>query len=85
MTSYTTADTKERTFREASKSALLLIFFRVFSPALVDVILILTPWAAKGGVGTVGEEHLLAVLTQSQRPCVIHQHKAEHHLDAQEQ
>ena len=82
MTSYTTADTKERTFRDASKSALLLIFFRIFAPALVDVILILAPWAAKIGVGAVREEHILAVLAQPQRPVIVHQQEAEHHLDA---
>ena len=85
MTSYTTADTKKRTFREAPKSALLLILFRIFAPALIDVILILAPWAAKGGVGTIGEEHFLAVFAQPQWSVIVHQQEAEHHLDTQEQ
>src|SRR5699024_9616856 len=57
----------------------------VLSPALVDIILVLAPWAAKGGIGPAAQEHLLAVLAQAQGLVTVYQHEAEHHLDAQQQ
>ena len=48
-------------------------------------VLVLAPWAAKGGVGPAAQEHLLAVLAQAQGLIPVHQHEAEHHLDAQQQ
>src|SRR5699024_1455057 len=57
----------------------------VLSPALVDIVLIFAPWAAKGGVGPTAQEHLLAVLAQAQGLVTVHQHEAEHHLDTQQQ
>ena len=58
----------------------LHIFVRLFSPALVDIVLVLAPWAAKGGVGPAAQEHLLAVLAQAQRLVTVHQHETEHHV-----
>ena len=49
----------------------------VLSPALVDIVLIFAPWAAKGSVGPAAQEHLLAVLAQAQGLVTIHQHKPE--------
>ena len=64
----------------------LSIFIAVFLPAaLIDIILILAPGAAKCGIGAAAQEYLLAVLAQPQRLLSIHQHEAEHHLDAQQQ
>ena len=62
------------------------IFIAVFlPPALIDIILILAPGAAKCGIGPAAEEHLLAVLAQPQGFRIVHQQEAEHHLDAQKQ
>ena len=64
----------------------LSIFIAVFLPAaLIDIILILAPGTAKSGIGAAAQEYLLAVLAQPQRLLSIHQHEAEHHLDAQQQ
>ena len=52
---------------------------------LVDIILVFAPWAAEGRIGPAAQEHLLAVLAQAQGLVIVHQHKAEHHLDAQQQ
>ena len=49
------------------------------------VVLILAPGAAKGGVGVTAQEHFPAVLAQPQGMFIVHQHKAEHHLDAEQQ
>ena len=49
------------------------------------IVEILAPWAAKGGIGPAAQEHLLAVLAQAQGLVTVHQHEAEHHLDAQQQ
>ena len=61
------------------------LYVAVFPPALVDIVLVLAPWAAKGGVGPAAQKHLLAVLAQAQGLVIVHQHKAEHHLDTQQQ
>ena len=57
----------------------------MYKRQLIDIILILAPGAAKCGIGPTAEENLLAVLAQPQGFCFVHQHKAEHHLDAQQQ
>ena len=62
-----------------------LLLLPFLSPALIDIILILTPGTAKCGIGTAAQEHLLAVLAQPQGLLSIHQQEAEHHLDAQQQ
>ena len=62
------------------------IFIAVFlPPALIDIILIFAPGAAKCGIGAAAQEYLLAVLAQPQGLLSIHQQEAEHHLDAQKQ
>ena len=72
--------------RPAAATAPSLVRFPLgFLAAFVDIILILTPGTAKCSVGATAQEHLLAVLTQSQGLLIVHQHKAEHHLDAQQQ
>lgn len=52
----------------------------VLSPALVDIVLIFAPWAAKGGVGPAAQKHIMAVLAQALGLIPVHQHEAEHHL-----
>lgn len=42
----------------------ILFILPAFSPCLIDIILILTPGAAKCGIGAAAEEHLMAVLAQ---------------------
>ena len=63
----------------------LTLLSLILPPALIDIILILTPGTAKCGIGTAAQEHLLAVLAQPQGLLSIHQQEAEHHLDAQQQ
>ena len=64
---------------------ILTVLSLIFFSAFIDIILILAPGAAKCGIGPAAEEHLLAVLAQPQGLFSIHQQKAEHHLDAQQQ
>ena len=52
---------------------------------LIDIVLVLAPWATKSGVGPAAQEHLLTVLAQAQGLVTVYQHEAEHHLDAQQQ
>ena len=64
-----------------------LVFFRFsfgFFPILVDVVLVLALGTAKGCVDVTAQEYFLAILTQPQWMFLVHQHKAEHHLDAQQ-
>ena len=56
-----------------------------FLTVLIDIILVLAPWAAKGGVGPAAQKHLLAMFAQAQGLVIVHQHEAEHHLDTQQQ
>ena len=72
--------------RPAAATAPSLVRFPLgFLAAFVDVILVLTPGTAKCSVGSAAQEHLLAVLTQSQGLLIVHQHEAEHHLNTQQQ
>ena len=66
-------------------SVSFLLISALFRTALVDIVLVLAPWAAKGSVGPAAQEHLLAVLTQAQGLVAVHQHEAEHHLNTQQQ
>ena len=52
---------------------------------LVDIVLVLAPWAAEGRIGPAAQKYLLAMLAQSQGLLIVHQHEAEHHLDTQQQ
>ena len=54
-----------------------------FLTVLIDIILVLAPWAAKGGVGPAAQKHLLAMFAQAQGLLIVHQHEAEHHLNTQ--
>ena len=72
-------------FHNYYSSSFDFIFFVIFRTALVNIVLILAPWTAKGGVGPAAQEHLLAVLAQAQGLVTVHQHEAEHHLDTQQQ
>ena len=72
-------------FHNYYSSSFDFIFFVIFRTALVNIVLILAPWTAKGGVGPAAQEHLLAVLAQAQGLVTVYQHEAEHHLDTQQQ
>ena len=67
----------------ATVPSLVLLPFGLFT-ALVDIILILAPGAAEGRIEPAAQKHLLAVLAQAQGLVIVYQHKAEHHLDAQQ-
>ena len=69
----------------AAKEPSLVRFPLGFVTALIDIILVLAPWAAKGCIGSAAQEHLLTVLAQAQGLVIVHQHEAEHHLDTQQQ
>ena len=52
--------------RPAAVTAPSLVYFSLgFLTALIDIVLVLAPWAAKSGVGPAAQEHLLAVLAQA--------------------
>ena len=71
--------------RPAAATAPSLVRFPLgFLAAFVDVILVLTPGTAKCSVGSAAQKHLLTVLAQAQGLVIVHQHKAEHHLDTQQ-
>ena len=63
----------------------ILFILPALCPCFINIILILAPGAAKCGIGPATEEHLPAVLAQPQGLSIVHQQKAEHHLDAQQQ
>ena len=68
--------------RPAAATAPSLVYFSLgFLTALIDIVLVLAPWAAKGRIGPAAQKHLLAVLAQAQGLVIVHQHEAEHHLD----
>src|SRR5699024_4951187 len=72
--------------RPAAATAPSLVCFSLgLLTALIDIVLVLAPWAAKSGVGPAAQEHLLTMLAQAQRLVIVHQHETEHHLDTQQQ
>ena len=84
--------------RPAAATAPSLVYFSLgFLTALIDIVLVLAPWAAKSSVGPAAQEHLLTMLAQAaqehlltmlaqaQGLVIVHQHEAEHHLDTQQQ
>ena len=67
-------------------AALSRAFFALFFPsALVNIIAVFTLRAAKLGVGAAGGENFITMFAGFQRAVRICQHKAEHHLQAQQQ
>ena len=69
---------------ERGDVALPSFFVLFLPPAFVNIIAVFTLRAAKLGVGAAGSKNLVAMLTGFQGTVRIRQHKAEHHLQAQQ-
>ena len=64
--------------RPAAATLPSLVYFSLgFLTALIDIVLVLAPWAAKSGVGPTAQEHLLTMLAQAHGLVIVHQHEAE--------
>ena len=60
-------------------------FALFFPPALVNIITVLALGTAKLSIGTAGSENFVTMPTGFQGAVRVRQHKAEHHLQAQQQ